>query len=164
MTENVDRGELAAILQRLSSADDAEVLSAARTAHATIAAAGVSWTALLDPQRVGPEAANDDADWDEAGAADTAEDDGSDWQDETGDDMTDGTSQPAGTGAADSSAGTAKNDTDMLRLIDRLLTQEKDDPEFCAEMEGYKQDIAAGEFDDRDRSYIRDLHDRLRRA
>ena len=161
MTENVDRGELATILERLGSADDAEVLSAARTAHATITAAGVSWREVLASQWVEPEPANDDSDWDLSTAGD---DDDSDEQDETGDDMTDGTGQPATPGAKDAPAGKGKSDADILRLIDRLLTQEKDDPEFCDELEGYKRDIAAGEFDDRDRNYIHDLHDRLRRA
>src|SRR5690606_20837319 len=131
MTENVDRDELAAILERLGSADDAEVLSAARAAHARIVAAGGSWTALLASPQPEPEAANDDADWDEEPTGDPSEDDDHDWQDATGDDMTDGTGQAAATGAADISTGAGKSDADILRLIDRMLAQEKEDADFC---------------------------------
>jgi len=162
MTDSVDREALAAILQRLGSADDVEALAAARAAHAAVAAAGVTWQDVLDERPGDPEPANDDTDWDDTVAADEPANDGDDWQDGTGDDMTDGTIEP---GVAESPAGAGRSsDADILRLIDRMMAQEKDDPEFCAELAGYRQDIAAGTFDDRDRAYIRDLSERLRRA
>lgn len=162
MTENVDRSALAAILERLGSVDDADVLSAAREAHAVVAAAGVSWTELMVTHQT---RASEDAEWDEDQVVDgPGEDDSNDEQDGTGDDMTEQTDRADAAGITASPSSGSRSNADILRLLDRLLAQEKSDPEFCAELEGYKQDIANGEFDDRDRNYVRDLYDRLRKA
>jgi hypothetical protein len=169
MSDTIDRDELAALLDRLGSPDDAEALSAARAAHAAVGAAGLSWRDMLTSHPAGLAAANDDEDWDESPTDDAGEPDDGDPgdgdpdDDDTGDDMTDDTSRTAAA-AGDIATGKGKSDADVLRLIDRMLAQEKDDAEFCEELEGYKRDIAAGEFDDRDRTYIHDLYERLRRA
>lgn len=162
MTENVDRNALAAILERLGSMDDADALSAAREAHAIVARAGASWTELIDAH---PAPGSDDAAWEDDRSDDESDaaDDGDGWNG-TDEDMTDETNREVATGTAASPAGGGRSNTDTLRLLDRLLAQEKGDAVFCAELEGYKRDIANGEFDDRDRNYVRDLYDRLRKA
>lgn len=157
MNENVDRVELAAILERLGAGDDAEVLSAAREAHAKISTAGISWMDLLDQGH-----RDDHAAWDEDSLADgTGETESDDEPSDTGDDTTDMSEQ---TESGGSSASRGGSNADTLRLLDRLLVHEKNDPYFCTELEGYKQDIANGVFDDRDRTYVRDLYDRLRKS
>ena len=50
MTEPLNRDELIALLNRLGSEDDADVLQAARDAHARVAAADLDWEALLVPE------------------------------------------------------------------------------------------------------------------
>ncbi len=70
MTETLRRDEFIAILNRLGSDEDEEVLQAARQAHAQIAASGMSWEDLLVPEEPAAEneepAAEPDAESDEA--------------------------------------------------------------------------------------------------
>ncbi len=47
MTEALKRDEMIALLDRMGSERDEDVLAAAREAHSLIAAAGVSWDELL---------------------------------------------------------------------------------------------------------------------
>jgi len=48
-----------------------------------------------------------------------------------------------------------------LLLIDKMLAKPDISEDFRGELEGYKADMAAGEFDDGDHRYIRALYDRL---
>jgi len=56
MLANLNRDEFVALLNKLGSENDAEVLSVARDLHAKVTVAGVTWDALLAPDRP-----NDDA-------------------------------------------------------------------------------------------------------
>jgi hypothetical protein len=81
---------------------------------------------------------------------------------------------PENGGGADSADGTAgapaetpapadasKRDTEALALIDKLLGRSGVTDDFRRELEGYKSDIAEGEFADSDYKYLRALEKRL---
>ena len=153
MTETLDRDELAALLARLGDDDDAAALRAAREAHARVAAAGLSWAALLAPA--------DDADAEDAlevadvaDAADAA--DADDAADAGEADEADAAGEVGAAGAE--GAGT---DAESLALIGQLLARRDVSQELRDELDGYKADIAAGEFTEADRRYLRAMHRRL---
>jgi len=136
MPDTLQRDELIALLSRLGSADDAEVLQAARQAQAQVSAAGLSWDDLLAPPDSADEPAEDSDEADEP-APEAAEEE-----------------TPAATG---------DGDTESLALIARLLARKDISRELRDELEGYKADIAAGEFLEADRRYLRAVHQRLRK-
>ena len=145
MTEPLNRDEIVALLERLGGDDDAEVLAAARMLHATVAAAGTTWEALLVPEESG--------DGGNAG-------DGGDSGDGAGEDAT---AAGAGDVAAEAPkpAGKGGRDAAALALIKKLLVRPGITEAFREEMEGYKADIAAGTFTDADHKYLRALQKRL---
>jgi hypothetical protein len=159
MTETLDRDELAALLARLGDDDDAAALRAAREAHARVAAAGLSWAALLAPaDGADAEDALDVADAADADAAADADD----AADADGADEADAADQA---GAADevgaAGAEGAGTDAESLALIGQLLARRDVSQELRDELDGYKADIAAGEFTEADRRYLRAMHRRL---
>jgi cell division septum initiation protein DivIVA len=147
MTETLRRDEFIAILNRLGSDEDEEVLQAARQAHARITASGMSWEDLLVPD--GPAAESDEAD-DESDEADETED----GELEAVEDES-----PAEQAGAE---GTEK-DTESLALIGELLARSDISEELRAELAGYKADIAEGEFVEADRRYLRAVRQRLKK-
>ncbi len=168
MTEMLRRDELIAILNRLGSDEDEEVLEAARQAHARIAASGMSWEDLLVPD--GPAAESDEAadesdeaaaESDEAAAESDEADDESDEADETEDGELEAVEDesPAEQAGAE---GTEK-DTESLALIGELLARSDISEELRAELAGYKADIAEGEFVEADRRYLRAVRQRLKK-
>ncbi len=145
MTETLRRDEFIAILNRLGSDEDEEVLQAARQAHARIAASGLSWEDLLVPDEPADES-------DEA-------DDESDEADETEDGELE--SLEVESPAERAGAGGAEKDAESLALIDKLLARSDISAELRAELEDYKTDIAENEFVEADRRYLRAVHQRL---
>ena len=145
MTEPPRRDEVIELLNRLGSDQDEDVLEAAREVHARITAAGTTWEELLVPDSA---AADDDDDID---------DDTDDTDDHIDDaeflDPEDATTRPAG-------AAGAKH-ADSIALIDKLLAKSDISSDMREELEGYKTDIAAGEFDTRDRRYVSAVYKRL---
>jgi hypothetical protein len=131
MSADLDRDALVALLEKLGSQDDAEVLDAARKASALIAAADARWTDVL------------------ASAAPAAEI--ADVEEEIAEDM------------PQASPGPRPADDEALALIDEMLSREGMSDSLKQELEDYKADIAAGEFSDIDRDYLRALHTRLGR-
>jgi hypothetical protein len=137
MSDGLDRKELISLLETLGSDDDEEALAAARALSGKVAAAGASWDELLaatDPGAETPE---------ETESAEPARDLG---------ELGDLESLPADTDA--------KN-AESLALIEKLLARGAQTETLRQELEGYKQDIAAGEFTDSDHRYIRALCKRL---
>lgn len=63
-------------------------------------------------------------------------------------------------GEAPSTAG-GDRDAEALALIDKLMARPGITEEFRSELEGYKADIAEGEFADADQEYLRALDKRL---
>ncbi len=141
MAAEIDRRQLLDVLERLNGDEDGDVLAAAREAQAMVDGAGMTWHDVLVPEAVvEPDVADDVEEPDEIEDEDDAVD------------------------AADDSPISAKDDTESLKLIERMLVGAKDSEDFRDELNGYKEDIAAGEFTDRDRKYLQDLHNRLRAA
>lgn len=140
MTETLRRDELIALLDRLGSVDDADALEAARQAHACVSAAGLSWEDVLVPQDSADEAAEERADADDEDADDEEAD-----------------------AAEDESPGAAADkNAASLALIGKLLARKDISEELRAELEGYKTDIAEGEFIEADRKYLRAVDKRLK--
>ena len=158
MTEPIPREDVIDLLNRLGSDRDEDVLEAAREVHARITAAGTTWEELLVPDG----AADDDDDFDDdTDDADDHTDDADDHIDDADDhiddaeflDPEDATTRPAG-------AAGAKH-ADSIALIDKLLAKSDIASDMREELEGYKTDIAAGEFDTRDRRYVSAVYKRL---
>lgn len=128
---HLDRAELISLLETLGSENDQEVLAAARVLDTKVTGAGTSWNVLL-AAGIGADAVDAVVDLDEA----------------------------PGAGAA-LPADAAGRNAESLAIIERLLARGGHSDALREELEGYKADIAAGEFTDRDHSYLRALQKRL---
>ncbi len=137
MTEPLERNTVIALLKKLGSDQDEDVLEAARQVHAQITAAGMTWEDLLVP--------------------DVAADDGDDAEFQDTEDET--PEPPAET--PEPPAKTAKTAADSLALIDQLLAKPGISEDLREELKSYKTDIAGGEFEEADRRYLRAVHARL---
>ncbi len=62
---------------------------------------------------------------------------------------------------AETPAGKARGDGDTLALIDKMLAKPGISDDFREELEGYKEDIAEGEFEKSDHDYVRAVYKRL---
>jgi len=62
---------------------------------------------------------------------------------------------------AEAPAAKGGENAETLALIGKMLAKPDISEDFRAELEGYKQDIAEGEFEARDHDYVRALHKRL---
>lgn len=142
MTEPLQRDELIALLSKLGSAEDEEVLTAARQLHANLEAAETSWDELILPEE--PE---DPEDY-EPDLDDEAEDEFEDEEEAVEDEPLSPEQQ------------TAQN-AEALALIEKLLARPDSSAALREELEGYKEDIAEDEFTAADYRYLRALHTRL---
>jgi cell division septum initiation protein DivIVA len=168
MTEMLRRDELIAILNRLGSDEDEEVLAAARQAHARIAASGMSWEDLLVPDGSAAESdeAADESD-EPAGESDEPageSDEAADESDEAAE-TEDGELEAGEDEAPAERAGAEgkEKDTESLALIGELLARSDISEELRAELAGYKTDIAENEFVEADRRYLRAVRQRLKK-
>lgn len=179
MTEPLSRDDVIAWLEKLGAERDQEVLEAARQVHARIAASGMTWEDLLvsDGGDTGATGENDDTDDDtdtdddddydtddddNADEADEADDDES--ADDTGesDDIDDDDESPDPEEETTPPTGKAgKKHADSMALIGELLAKSDISADMREELEGYKADIAAGEFTTGDRRYLSAAHKRL---
>lgn len=128
---HLDRAELISLLETLGSDNDQEVLAAARVLDTKVTAAGTSWSVLLAPD-IGAPARDAAAEVDEAPASESAL-------------------------AGDTDGRNAQS----LAIIYKLLARGGLSEALREELEGYKADIAAGEFTERDHNYLRALQRRL---
>ena len=145
MAEPLERETVVALLEKLGSTEDAEVLAAARELHSHIEAADLSWDELIVPE--GAEDA-DDIEEDDEDALDEAEE----FLPEADDEEEERSPEERQTADAES-----------LALIDKLLAGAAQSKELREELEGYKEDIAEGEFTAADRRYLRALATRLKK-
>ncbi len=158
MTEAPSRDEVIELLNRLGSDRDEDVLEAAREVHARIAAAGTTWEELLVPEgaaNVGDDTGDEDEDGEDI---DDAED-GEDIDDAESPDPEDETARAPGAAGATGAVG--KKDADSMALIAELLARSNISADMREELEGYKADIAEGEFEARDRRYLSAVYKRL---
>ena len=141
MLANLNREDFIALLDKLGSADDAEVLSAARDLHAKVAVSGLGWDALLAPN---PSEADDEGDEDESPAGPSA----------LGDDS--GLVAPD----ADLSPITEEERAEAYKLIESIGAL-KISETTRDELAQYKSDLADSAFEKMDLRYLRALHKRL---
>jgi hypothetical protein len=158
MTEAPRRDDVIELLKRLGSDRDEDVLDAAREAHARITAAGMTWEDLLVSDEADAAETDDDTD--------DTDDDIDDDIDDTDDDIDDDDSGNAESPNPEDEATrpTAKagaKDVESIALIDRLLAKSNISTDLREELKGYKTNIAAGEFEDRDRRYLNAVYQRL---
>ncbi len=151
MAGDLDRDGIIGLLESLGSERDEDVLEAARELHARITAAGVPWDALLAPDSAADdEAPGGTAEEEDEDAAGREEADGEDAQFAEADDEDAAPAAPRDPGNKES-----------LALLARLLAKSDISKDMRQELQGYKEDIAEGEFEDMDRKYLRALHARL---
>ncbi len=127
----MDRESFIALLDSFGDPDDAKVLANARTVHARMQDAGISWDALLIPA---PGTAPAEPDEEEAS-----------WR------------EPA----PPAEFMPSEDDAADAALIDRMLAEYSLSEETRRELLDLKADIAAGEFTRQDSKYIRNLAGRL---
>ena len=141
-----DRDSFIALLDKLGSEDDAEVLATAREIHARMADGGMTWNDLLRP----------------APGAEPEDDFVDDWDGETdlGDDEPDEGIAALTEGDIEGPASDLKADA---ALIKSLLERKTLSQVTREELEGYRRDIKEGEFTAADSRYLRALADRLDR-
>ena len=138
MGDELNRGELIGLLDRLGDEADQQVVEAARTIHQRVTSTGVTWDELLVPDYV--------EEPDEEPDEDPDEDEGEDEEDRE---------------APDDRARLAEGESaDALALVENLLARDIADT-TREELLGYKEDIAEGEFDEDDLEYLRALAARL---
>jgi hypothetical protein len=128
----LDRDALLAALSEIGSDDDATAAEAGRAVAALLGDSGLAWADILVPDF-------------EAVTAATAT--------FAGDGDTEGASEPAAT--------VAENADDALVLIEQLLTRDNLYEGTRDELLAYKEDIAAGEFDGGDLTYLNALYARV---
>jgi len=136
MTEPLLRDDIIELLNSLGKEEDQEVLEAARQVHAKVAAADTTWEALLVPEG-GVEAA----------PAETEDDDPEESLDPEPDDE-----EPE---AVELPGSASEKEAEALALIEKMLAESGISEDFREELDGYKTDIAEGEFIDADHRYIR---------
>jgi hypothetical protein len=151
MAEDLDRDGIIGLLESLGSERDEDVVEAARAVHARITAAGVTWDELLAPDA----AADDEA---PGGTAEEEDEDAAEREDADGKDAQ--FAEADGEDAAPA-APRDRGNKESLALIARLLAKSDISKAMREELQGYKEDIAEGEFEDMDRKYLRALHARL---
>ncbi len=161
MAEDLDRDGIIGLLESLGSERDEDVVEAAREIHAQVTAAGVTWDELLAPDA----AAEDEA----PGGTAEEEDDGAAGREEADEDA----AEPAEADGEDARFAEADDEDaapapaqgsgnkESLALIAGLLAKSDISKDMRQELQGYKEDIAEGEFEDMDRKYLRALHARL---
>ena len=137
MSEELDRENLIELLEKLGAERDEDALSAARAINALVAGSGQTWDQLLTEAEM-PDAdleADEEADEEAPEEADEEE--------------------------SASPEEAAAGDREALSLIAKLLAKPGLYEGTRQELEGYKEDIAEGEFTGADRKYLRTLQARL---
>ena len=147
MTEPLERDTLIALLSKLGSEEDGEVLTAARELHDRVRGAEVSWDDLIVPEDA-PEDEDDDLPGEDEDALDEAEAFLPEAEDE--DEERSPEQQQA-------------ENAEALAIIDKLLAGPAHSEALREELEGYKEDVAEGEFTPADLRYLRALKARLRK-
>ena len=134
MTDPLSRDGLIEDLQKLGSEDEQEILQAARRINQKVSSTGLEWNDLLT-------------------AESDEEDDGNDEE---------YSNERDSSGESDADDGALVGNDEVDKLLGKLLARSDCSPELRKELEGYKEDIKTGEFDDSDRRYIKALFNRLK--
>ena len=154
MTEPLERDDIVGLLKRLGNEPDEEVLEAARQVHARITAAGMTWDDLLIPDQADDET----EDFDEADDSDDTDDaDDAEYENEEKEENEENEEDEG----AEPTAETAGKNAETLTLIGKLLAKSGISQDLRDELEGYKTDIAEGDFREADRQYLQAISERL---
>ena len=164
MSEPLERDDVIELLNALGSAQDEDALSAARALHLKITQARLSWDDLLEAdnsenneleerEELFDEELEDEELEDEELEDEELED--GELEDEDG--VEDNTSKQSQSSAHVNSV----DDAETLTLIEKLLARKGNSVDLQEELEGYKLDIANGDFEISDHSYIKALYARL---
>ncbi|MEQ8195228.1 MAG: hypothetical protein RIB59_12150 [Rhodospirillales bacterium] len=140
MNDDFDRDGLIELLGKLNSDDDEEILKTVKALKAGMKASGKTWDDLI--ANAPPDSYEADADADE--------DDVADLDDEDEDDAIEAVP-----------AEDAGDNEEARKIIEKMLSKFQLSAQMREELEDYKRDIAEGEFDARDRQYVKALHARL---
>ncbi len=159
MAEPLKRDEIVGLLKRLGSEPDEDVLEAARQVHARITAAGMTWDDLLVPDQAADDTDDTDDDADDTDDTDDDADDADDADDT--DDIDDTGYEDLEDESAEPTAETAGKNAASLTLIGKLLAKSGISQDLREELEGYKADIAEGDFGEADRRYLQAISARL---
>ena len=173
---NLDRESFIALLEKLGSDNDQDVLAAARELDARVRAAGVGWTDLLAPADGAEAQDDDDEDDQDHDHEDVYDDDDDEDYDDDREDHDDRDDREGDDEDADRAGADAGDDTEERRarpsnaaddesaaLIDRLLNDFDLSEETRQDLLDLRQDIEAGDFTEMDRRYIDALRARLAR-
>ncbi len=150
MLAKLNRDEFIELLETLGDEADEVALRAARDIHARITVAGIDWDALLLPEQNGA----DPEPVEEEELDEDPDDDGDQVPDDDGD---------GDIGAADDPAQarlTGEEREEALSLIASLLKKGVS-ADTKEELEGYREDLDEGEFEQTDLKYLRALSRRL---
>ncbi|MCH8835935.1 MAG: hypothetical protein IH925_08305 [Proteobacteria bacterium] len=173
MAGDLDRDGIIGLLESLGSERDEDVLEAAREIHAQVTAAGVTWDVLLAPDAAAEDEApggtaeeEDEAPGGTAEEEDEAPDAAAEEEDEDAAAREEADGEDAQFAEADGEDAAPapardRGNKESLALIARLLAKSDISKDMREELQGYKEDIAEGEFEDMDRKYLRALHARL---
>ena len=138
MRTKLERDDFIALLEKLNSEDEADVLAAARDINAKMTVAGVTWDDLLMSQGdASTESDHSDDDEDEGEAEQSNDDDDSDLN-----------------------ALSAEEKAEALSLIAAIRGLEISDA-TKSELEEYEDDLEQGEFEQMDLRYLKALKTRL---
>ena len=162
MAGDLDRDGIIGLLESLGSERDEDVVKAAREIHARVTGAGVAWDVLLAPDA----AAEDEAPGGTAEEEDEAPDAAAAEEDEDAAEREEADGEDARFAEADGEDAAPapprdRGNKESLALIARLLAKSDISKDMREELQGYKEDIAEGEFEETDRKYLRALHARL---
>ena len=143
MTEPLERDTLIALLSKLGSEEDADVLAAARELHGRLQDAEVSWEELIVPEGDGEDLPDED--------------------EETLDEAEEALSEDEDDEAERSPEQQEAENAEALAIIEKLLARAGHSEALREELKGYKEDIAEDEFTAADLRYLRALAARLRK-
>ena len=182
MAGDLERDRIIGLLESLGSERDEDVVEAAREIHAQVTAAGIPWDVLLAPDTAAEDEAPDAAAEEEDEAPDAAaKDEAPGGTVEEEDEAPDAAAAEEGEDAAEREEADGEDaqfaeadgedaapapprdrgNKESLALIARLLAKSDISKDMREELQGYKEDIADGEFEDMDRKYLRALYARL---
>ena len=158
----LDRDHFVELLNKLSSRNDEEVLTAAREIVEQLSSAGLGWNDILLPQDADDDADDDAADDAEGEAEDGAgleADHDADWDGDADPDATD--AEEGELGDEDPEDPPLAETRDDEARIERLLSKYELSEQTREDLADLKEDIADGEFTESDRRYLQALEQRL---
>jgi len=140
-SQELDRDNIIRLLNQLGSDNDEEIMTSARALHTQVSDANVDWNDLL----VGLSEPETETEPETEPETETETDEDPQENEVSG----------------DNNKGKTLNDSEATKIIDKLLSNTYISEYLKEELEDYKIDIAEGELEASDRSYLISLNKRL---